>query len=186
MRDLLVRVHGRTGPAAPHGSGVWWSNEPVVGYRMWSVTEAGLWGAKTRWTSITKAAVCLKGREIPMAVPHLAAHCGEPACGIYAMKHQEAIWREAQRKARRGVTAVGRVAMEGRVIEHTAGYRAASATITRLCVMTALPEVRVARLDDSEVIDRLCRDPATVPMPSTHATMAEAIDLARDWLSAPS
>ena len=185
MRDLLVRVHGRTSSRpTPGDPTAWWSNERVSGYRMWSVTGGALWGAKTQWSSATKTAQCLKGHAVAGSVPHLSDHCGAPPCGIYALKDPERLWRRARRQLVRTPTAVGLVEMEGRVIEHTGGYRAERAVITRLAVIAALPtgEARLGLFDERADIECMCRVPRTAPTPLEASTLREAIDMARAWL----
>jgi hypothetical protein len=185
MRDLLVRVHARPVPdRTRQDDGAWWSNERVAGYRVWSISQGGLWGAKTRWDSPTKSAVCLKGHGATGTIPHLEAECGEPACGIYALKDPDAAWARAWHQMTQVTTAIGMVEMEGRVIEHSHGYRAERATITRLCVIARLPtrEVRLALLDEAGDIERLCRAPATVAMPLSRPDLGEALEMARAWL----
>jgi len=142
MRDLLVRVHGRPlprpEPASPRPRrGTWWSNQPVFGYRVWELVDNEMHGARTVWTEPHKEAECLNRRGNPeQPVPHEVGICGNPPCGIYAMKDADQIRNLVEttlERCRTPVTlAVGIVAMSGRVIEHRQGYRAERVNVAAL------------------------------------------------------
>jgi hypothetical protein len=122
MRDLLVRVSTRrVADRARQGAGAWWSNERVVGYRVWSLVQGGLWGAKTRWDSPIKSAVCLKGHGARDTIPHLEADCGEPACGIYALKDPSSPRWGHRRGVAEGAGGVLRAAGRGTVASRRPG-----------------------------------------------------------------
>ncbi|MGB7861127.1 MAG: hypothetical protein WBM90_11570 [Acidimicrobiia bacterium] len=107
-----------------------WSPTPILGFRMWSIEDDGLRGAKTRWPMYRLASTCLNG--VPGEdVPHSIGKCGPPACGIYATKQVEAL------RSRFGLwnpegCVVAVVALTGKVVEHELGYRGAHAEVVAI------------------------------------------------------
>jgi hypothetical protein len=109
-----------------------WSPAPVVGYRMWAVHDDELHGAWTPWPTNHFVATCQK--EGP--VPHTDGICAEVAfgCGVYAAKSvRDLISSYGMTEQTSAV--VGLVAMAGRVVEHTKGYRAEEATVVAAVVL---------------------------------------------------
>ncbi len=116
------------------------STEPILGWRAWRLQEleGGLRIVPTTPRSAWEPRVAIHAtcsgshtREYMIFNPDLAKFHRSPepgcTCGIHALK-------DPSRLARSGRTAavVGRVAMWGRVVEHTKGYRAEFAYPSRL------------------------------------------------------
>ncbi len=94
--------------------------EPLVAWRAWAYTDAGLRALVGRglWAPHAARARCTLDHEPPVA------SC---ACGWYGAKRLATAlsWARAYWDTRRGRTVViGRAALWGRVIEHEHGYRA--------------------------------------------------------------
>lgn len=135
--------------------------EPVVGWRVWAVTETDL---ELRLRSLMFENTWLPGqafaadcgdrpgsisrvwRRTPRAHPAPEASC---RCGIYATKRLADIARYARCLGSRPSMvlhrAVGRVALWGSVLEHTGGWRAAQAYPLELFV--PLPPGRQRRAE---------------------------------------
>lgn len=160
-----------------HGQG--WSPTAIRGYRMWNVIDGRLCGVVEPWTTRSKVAVCLNHRP-GEDIPHSDGRCGPPACGIYSTKQPETAYHQMARRLR---WALGIVEMEGKVVEHTLGYRAQKATIAALCLVA--PEGRI-NTAEPETIDRLLADPiGTVSRhgtPNTASTDGE-LELAARYLT---
>lgn len=114
--------------------------EPVLGWRAWRLRriEGGLRIVPTTPRSAWEPRVAIHAtcsgshtREYMVYNPELAATHRSPepgcTCGIHAIKDPGRLAR-----AGRSAAVVGRVAMWGRVIEHTKGYRAEFAYPSRL------------------------------------------------------
>lgn len=113
--DTLVWHEGGDVPRRPRETH--WSPEAVVGWRSWNVSGGYLVGHHRQpWKQATFVATCQVGHRRPEWL------CN---CGIYALKRPELV---------DGVV-VGRVALEGIVIEHEDGYRAEQARIIELWVV---------------------------------------------------
>jgi hypothetical protein len=114
--------------------------EPVLGWRAWRLarTDDGLRIVPTTPRSAWEPRVAIHAtctgahtREYMVYNPELAASHRSPepgcTCGIHAIKDPARLARSG-----RSAAVVGRVAMWGRVIEHTKGYRAEFAYPSRL------------------------------------------------------
>jgi len=114
--------------------------EPILGWRAWRLhrTEGGLRIVPTTpraaWEPRAAVHATCSGahtREYLVYNPELAAQHRSPmpgcTCGIHAMKDPSRLARSG-----RATAVVGRVAMWGRVIEHTRGYRAEFAYPSRM------------------------------------------------------
>ncbi|WKZ81806.1 MAG: hypothetical protein QY307_06790 [Acidimicrobiia bacterium] len=123
-----------------------WSPTVVLGFRAWDVRRQ-VWGAKRPWLTPTYWAGCVAhGAEaFDDEVPHTDGRCGRPPCGIYATKAPEMLLEELESEANR--TAFGLVALSGKVVEHTAGYRAAEARVLAVCVRQGNTVIEVAPED---------------------------------------
>jgi hypothetical protein len=124
----------RVFPEAEH------QTEPVLGWRAWRLgrTDEGLRIVPTTPRSAWEPRVAIHAtcsgahtREYMVYNPELAATHRSPepgcTCGIHAIKDPARLARSG-----RSAAVVGRVAMWGRVIEHTKGYRAEFAYPSRL------------------------------------------------------
>ena len=107
-----------------------WSPQPVLGYRLWGASREELHGVKVPWTSRTLVATCLS-RGGDEEIPHSDGRCGRLGCGVYAAKSVEPLYEEFG-VAEMGDVALGLVALQGKVVEHEAGYRGAEATVVAL------------------------------------------------------
>ena len=107
-----------------------WSPQPVLGYRLWGVSDDELHGVKMPWTSRTLLATCLARGEVG-EIPHSDGRCGRLGCGVYAAKTVDPLYKEFNAWEMRDVS-LGLVALTGKVIEHDNGYRAAAATVVAL------------------------------------------------------
>ncbi len=134
-----------------------WSPTPIFGFRAWEIVDNELVGVKTSWARPTMTAVCLKGAGT-VDVPHSDGRCGRLGCGVYAAKSVQHIIRSAQ-LAPGDEYVLGLVALEGKVVEHELGYRAAKATI-----VAAAAGIRTmqATTSDEAAISHLCRNPSFV------------------------
>lgn len=123
-----------------------WSPTVVLGFRAWDVRRQ-VWGAKRPWLTPTYWAGCVShGAEaFDDEVPHTDGRCGRPPCGVYATKTPEMLLEELESETNR--TAFGLVALSGKVVEHTAGYRAAEARVLAVCVREGNTVVEVAPED---------------------------------------
>lgn len=157
--------------------------EPIEGWRAWRLrrTEDGLRIAPTTprpdWEpGVPIHATCSGAhtREYMIYNPELAEFHRSPepgcTCGIHAMKDPRRL-----RRSRPGKTAgvIGTVAMWGRVIEHTKGWRAEFAYPARLrlvCVW-CLWDARLPGVPD-RVFDR---DGALLPACEDHAREPKAV-----------
>lgn len=152
LAALLDRVELRPPPppdppaattrSDPRAGAEWWSPRPVLGYRLWEMREGRLHGAWTPWPTHRKTAVCLdKQSRATGPVPHDAAECRRPPCGIYALASPGRLRRAAEHaivnRAVPTTLAIGLVAMWGRVVEHEHGYRAEHAEVVALALITA-------------------------------------------------
>ena len=107
-----------------------WSPQPVLGYRLWGGSREELHGVKVPWTSRSLVATCLS-RGGDEEIPHSDGRCGRLGCGVYAAKTVERLYEEFG-VADMGDVALGVVALQGKVVEHEAGYRGAEATVVAL------------------------------------------------------
>ncbi len=131
-----------------------WSPFAIRGYRVWWLRSGRLQGAaRVVWDEPHLRAVC--GRRVGRdEVPHSDGNCGPPACGIYAAKHPGVLMREFS-MAWDG--AIGLVELSGKVVEHTAGYRALEAQVVALGLVGG---GRYLVTDAEDVIESAFRDPA--------------------------
>jgi hypothetical protein len=107
--------------------------EPLVGWRIWRVTDDGLratvwdadWPARTRFEASCRrgGGAYWQGEHEPADERHRPPEPG-CECGIYAFKHREDAELLAREKVAGDVIALGRVSLWGRVIETELGYRA--------------------------------------------------------------
>lgn len=128
------------GLTPPEPEGVFWSPQPVVGWRAWLWTGKTLKGYRVEWPEPELAAVCERC-ENPPGWDH--------GCGIYALK-------EFSELAEAPV--FGRVEMWGDVVEHEWGYRASHARITDLWVDSNRAAAELARAYPGVGVRRLGAD----------------------------
>jgi hypothetical protein len=130
-----------------------WSPFPIRGYRVWSLRDGCLSGARMQWRDPWLTAQCARGRG-RLEVPHSDGRCGTPACGIYAVKDPAPMLVGPGLPAS---GAMGLVELTGKVVEHARGYRAERARVVALGMIgdrrwltTDAPEIVTAAFHDPE------------------------------------
>lgn len=118
-----------------------WSPTPVEGWRAWMWTGNALRGYWAEWSTSTMDAECGTCDEVP----------GECGCGVYAVKSRALVSSAFLTANGARDVIVGRVEMEGLVIEHELGYRAERAQIVELWVPRHLRGAIAARYPDVEL-----------------------------------
>lgn len=142
LNDIICQIK------EDHGYG--WSPSPVLGFRMWKLSPAGFHGYREHWKSPELMAECPTTGD-GTDVPHTDGKCGSPPCGIYAAKRVEDLLIE-HRPWDLMESAVGLVAMTGKVVEHERGYRGEYVAVLAI----ALPRGQgVQTTGDSEEIGLL-------------------------------
>jgi hypothetical protein len=142
IEEILDEVRIENGEA--------WSPVPVRGFRAWRVADNRLHGSQSPWTSATYEATCL--RSVPNDdIPHSEQICGPPACGIYATKTMEK-YPTSITGALAEDHAFGVVAMTGKVVEHSGGYRSECANVVALAVRSDRRWLVTAKPDEIEAI----------------------------------
>jgi len=154
-----------------------WSPFAVMGYRVWEIRSHGLHGARHRWKTPRMDATC----DIDGELPHTDGRCATVAfgCGIYAAKSSWTLMKEYVGTETSGF-AVGLVGMEGKVVEHERGYRAASATALAL----AIPEGNTVRfIDDPAEIETAFGRPHLIHLLGTvHSPDDGTMETVRDGI----
>lgn len=146
IEDILDRVRNNRDER--------WSPVPVRGFRVWRIEENQIKGNQVHWFEPSLESYCL--RQIPGEdLPHAENRCGPPACGIYAVKDLDWFPTEVG-NATINNSVVGVVALSGKVIEHTDGYRAARA---RVMAVSARSRGRRIMTEDVDTIASLFDDP---------------------------
>ena len=134
-----------------------WSPAPPLGFRWWEVSSGEFRGFRQRWSGASLQARCLT-TERSEEVPHTDGSCGAPPCGIYAAKSVRRLLHGIDLDGSdRPSIAVGLVALEGKVVEHAHGYRAAVATVRVLAVSEPTQPFPVCTAD-AEVISEIFSD----------------------------
>jgi hypothetical protein len=110
-----------------------WSPTPPLGFRWWDVSDGRFCGFRQIWPEPSLRARCLTTNRTE-EIPHTDGSCGSPPCGIYAAKSVSRLVRGIHIGSDVRSVAVGLVALEGKVVEHEHGYRAAVATTRALAV----------------------------------------------------
>jgi len=171
------------------------STEPILGWRAWRVhrTEAGVRLAPTTprsdWPTHEAIHATCSGAHTRLYMvfnPELQAQHRSPepwcTCGIHAMKEPRRLAHGANRAG-----AIGRIAMWGRVVEHSKGWRAEFAYPSRVRLICAwcLPKRRfpgtpVRVLDLGAWLRPVCEEHARraegTPWLEPHAIEAELLD----------
>jgi len=133
-----------------------WSPVAVMGYRVWDWRGDGFHGVRQQWTHPRMVASCTVGGDIP----HTDGRCAQVAygCGIYASKSVMSLMNEVGLNFG-GRRAIGLVGLEGRVVEHTRGYRAEIATVQALAIINRKD---LFLIDDANRLAELFARPAAV------------------------
>jgi hypothetical protein len=135
-----------------------WSPTAVLGFRLWSLEDDRLEGARIHWSQPHLEARCASTDSNPDEVPHSDGRCGRLGCGIYAAKEITPLLRELTLPTSRNFVA-GLVALSGKVVEHDRGYRGAVADVVAVAVVG---HAQILFSDDPELIARLFHHPAAV------------------------
>jgi hypothetical protein len=164
-----------------------WSPVPVRGFRVWRIEDAIVKGSQVDWPGPTMESRCL--RSVPGEdIPHSVDRCGPPACGVYAVKRLDMFPADLTGGGiHRSV--VGLVALTGKVVEHTDGYRGQRAEAVALAVN------HVGRhwlVDEPDKIRELFEDPETairahgskrdLDPQRQHAFLGHAIEQETQWI----
>lgn len=126
-----------------------WSPTPVVGYRLWQLTEEGIFGTTGhRWERSVMDAECARARPDD-DLPHTDHRCSDfgYGCGIYAASQPMLVKPDAPTGWVLGV-----VLLSGKVVEHENGYRAAHA---RVAAVIAHSGDRLLVTADPDAVERL-------------------------------
>lgn len=163
-----------------------WSPVPIRGFRVWRIEDSVVKGSQVDWPEPTMESRCL--RAVPGEdIPHSVDRCGPPACGVYAVKRLDMFPADLTGgEIHRSV--VGVVALTGKVVEHTDGYRAQRAEAVAVAINH---EGRHWLVDEPELIRELFEDPETAILAHgtrrtsdpgrQHAFLADAIDKETKW-----
>lgn len=155
LGDVLPRIARRFDEA--------WSPTPVLGYRIWAMSDDGLYGVRTRWDKPRLSATC-QTTDDTNEVPHSDGRCGRLGCGIYAAKSPDALLEEFA-PALKSAFAAGLIALEGKVVEHEHGYRGAEATVLAIA---AVENMQAEMTADPERLERLFAGDAPVTAGLAH------------------
>jgi len=135
---------------------VFWSPTPVLGFRVWAVKDR-LLGVQRAWTQRRYTAGCIDFGEVDdPEVPHTDGRCRPPPCGLYAAKEVGPLIDEFGLPPGGRRWAYGMVALSGKVVEHTRGFRARHATAVSVVVAE---RNRLIRVEGAEWLDLLFASP---------------------------
>ena len=131
-----------------------WSPTAVLGFRIWTIENNELVGARFVWEMPVFEATC-EGNPASEEVPHTDERCGRLGCGVYATKRLADLLGEHVHESTRDYAA-GLVALGGKVVEHEDGYRAARAEVVSV---TLIGRDREVMTSDPGVITTVFADP---------------------------
>ena len=147
-----------------------WTPIPIVGYVRWTSDGGAMSDGGSTWESDSAIARC--PISAPGNLPHATSRCAERDCGIVALRRLHDL--DDHRGA--GMTAVGRLALTGRVVEHEHGFRAELASATAIVVADGTRWFRTA---DVVQIERFFAAPEatfaelSAPMPTDAILLLE-------------
>lgn len=168
IEEILDQVQVEMGEA--------WSPDPIRGFRVWRIEDDRVMGNQVHWDSPTLESECL--REIPGEdLPHAMDRCGPPACGIYTVKDLDMFPTDVARGMVHN-SVVGVVAMYGKVVEHSDGYRSQKATAVAISANDG--RHRFISNDSNDIQDFFL-DPVTVLSNAKPLTYVES-DPTREFL----
>jgi hypothetical protein len=125
-----------------------WSPTPVLGYRIWATSDAGIHGVRQQWREPRLRATCAETSSIT-EIPHTDGRCGRLGCGVYAAKNAAQLLSEFA-PALRSSFLVGLVGLTGKVVEHERGYRGAEATVIAVASVSNMRAAFVSEVSDLE------------------------------------
>ena len=147
-----------------------WSPSPVMGYRVWTIEQNELVGARFVWDTPVFEATC-EGNPLSDEVPHTDERCGRLGCGVYATKQLDDLLGVHVQESTRNYLA-GLVALGGKVVEHEHGYRAARAEVVSAALIGLNREVFSS---DPEVLAGIFADPGDVLSSDSSHTIAKPL-----------
>lgn len=140
--DLIDRLEELEGPS--------WSPDPVPGFTILDAQAGSITDGDHIWTTPVLRPGCPSGR---WDAPHESAACAGLPCGVLAYKSTD----ELPGISGGALQAVAEIAMSGRVIEHTDGYRA---EVGEIVALVAFDEFRWFRTRFADQIDSFVAAPA--------------------------
>jgi hypothetical protein len=140
--DLIDRLEELDGPS--------WSPEPVPGYSIFEVEAGVVHDGDHPWGTPVLRPGCPSGH---WDAPHESAACAGLPCGVLAYKSIDRLPGISGGALR----AVAEIALSGRVIEHTDGYRA---EVGEIISIVAFDDARWFRTRHTEQIDAFIASPA--------------------------
>ena len=163
LLDLVEDLEAANGPC--------WSPTPVIGFTSLVAIDDTMHDGDHVWVSNTLKSGC--PREPCGAHPHESDDCIQRACGVHVFKS----FRGVPAPTGSSLNAIAEVALHGRVVEHTEGYRGSVGVITALI---AFDERRWVRTRTTDEISQLMSSPAasfaacSVPIPTNTMMYLEA------------
>jgi hypothetical protein len=140
--DLIDRLETLDGPS--------WSPDPVPGYSVLEVEGGFVHDGDHTWMKPLLRPGCPSWRR---DAPHQSAACAALPCGVLAYKSIDKLPEISGGTLR----AVAEIAMSGRVIEHTDGYRA---EVGEIVALVAFDETHWFSSRDPDQIDSFVAAPA--------------------------
>jgi len=140
--DLIDKLEALDGPS--------WSPDPVPGFTILEVGDGSVNDGDHVWTKPVLRPGCPSGR---WDAPHESAACAGLPCGVLAYKSIDKL----PGISGGAMQAVAEIAMSGRVIEHTEGYRA---EVGEIISLVAFDESRWFRTRHADQIDSFVAAPA--------------------------
>jgi hypothetical protein len=139
--DLIDRLEALDGPS--------WSPDPVPGYSVLEVVGPFIHDGDHAWITPVLRPGCPSGGA---DAPHQSAACSELQCGVLVHKSIDRLPAISGGTLR----AVAEIALSGRVIEHTDGYRA---EVGEIIALVAFDETRWFRTRHVDQIETFVADP---------------------------
>lgn len=130
-----------------------WSPTPVLGFRLWALSDNEFHGVRTHWEQPQLTASCTSS-STRSEIPHSDGSCGRLGCGIYAAKSVERLLGEFA-PALSSSFAVGLVGLSGKVVEHEHGYRGSKAEVF---AVAAVASMRAEFTDEPQRLRQLFGD----------------------------
>lgn len=140
--DLIDRLQELEGPS--------WSPDPLTGFTVLEVVDDVVTDGDHDWTTPLLRPGCPSGR---LGSPHERMACTSIACGVLA-------WKSIDKLLDIGgdfMRAVTEVAMSGRVVEHTEGYRS---EVGEIVAVMAFDDARWFRTRNADQIDSFVAAPS--------------------------
>jgi hypothetical protein len=139
--DLIDRLEALDGPS--------WSPDPIPGYSLLEVVRDVVHDGDHTWPEPMLRPGCPTGRP---DTPHERVACASAACGVLAWKSLDKLPDLGANELR----AVVEIALSGKVVEHTDGYRA---EVGEIVALVAFDETRWFRSRDPDQIDSFVAAP---------------------------